>query len=49
MGLVVSYLSKINWMIGFPLNLVELKLQYLVTELKGLQYVPDSIVYHPYS
>lgn len=49
MGLVVSYLSKINWTIGFPLDLVELKLQCLVTELKGLQYVPDSIIYHPYS
>jgi hypothetical protein len=33
MGLVVSYLSKINWN-GFPLDLVELKLQRLVTELK---------------
>jgi hypothetical protein len=49
MGLVVSYLSKINWTIGFPLDLVELKLQCLVTELKVLQYVPYSIIYHPYS
>jgi hypothetical protein len=49
MGLVVSYLSKINWTTGFPLDLVELKLQRLVTELKVLQYVPDSIIYHPYS
>jgi hypothetical protein len=45
MGLVVSYLSKINWMIGFPLDPIELKLQYLITELKVLQYVPDSIIY----
>ena len=45
MGLVVSYLSKINWSTGFPLDLVELKLQRLITELKGLQYVPDSIDY----
>lgn len=36
MGLVVSYLSKINWN-GFPLDLVELKLQHLITELKCLQ------------
>ena len=36
MGLVVSYLAKINWA-GFPLDLVELKLQRLVTELKILQ------------
>ena len=41
MGLVlVSYLSKINWSTSFPLDLVELKLQHLVTELKLLQYVP---------
>ena len=40
MGLVSSYLSKINWTAGFPLDLVELKLQRLVAELKLLQYVP---------
>ncbi|KAF8808695.1 hypothetical protein BYT27DRAFT_7041185, partial [Phlegmacium glaucopus] len=40
MGLVVSYLSKINWTTGFPLDLVELKLQHLVTELKLVQQ-PD--------
>jgi hypothetical protein len=40
MGLVVSYLSKINWTTGFPLDLVELKLQRLIAELKILQYVP---------
>jgi hypothetical protein len=39
MVLVVSYLLKINWAVGFPLDLVELKLQHLVTELKLLQYV----------
>ena len=39
MGLIVSYLSKINWALGFPLDLVELKLQRLVAELKHLQYV----------
>lgn len=38
MGLVILYLSKINWN-GFPLDLVELKLRRLVTELKHLQYV----------
>jgi hypothetical protein len=43
MGLVVSYLSKINWTLGFPLDLVELKLQSLVTELKHLQYA----IFHP--
>ena len=38
MGLVVAYLSKINWTTGdFPLDLVELKLQRLITELKSLQ------------
>lgn len=38
MGLVVSYLSKINWT-GSPLDLVEIKLQQLLTELKCVQYV----------
>jgi hypothetical protein len=47
MGLVVSYLSKINWT-GFPLDLVELKLQRLVTELKYLQYVLTLVVCYPY-
>jgi hypothetical protein len=44
MGLVVSYLSKINWTTGFPLDLVELKLRRLVTGLKTLQYVSDFII-----
>ena len=48
MGLVVSYLSKINWTMGFPLDLVELKLQRLVTELKFLQCVLDLIICLPY-
>ena len=39
MGLVVSYLSKIDWT-DFPLDLVELKLQRLIAELQHLQYVP---------
>jgi len=39
MGLIISYLSKINWALGFPLDLVELKLQHLVAELKHLQYI----------
>jgi hypothetical protein len=41
MGLVTSYLSKINWSMGFPLDLVELKFQRLITELKHLQCVPN--------
>ena len=45
MGLVASYLSKINWTIGFPLDLVKLKLHCLVIELKVLQYIPDSIIH----
>jgi hypothetical protein len=48
MGLVVLYLSKINWMTGFPLDLVELKLQHLVTKLKFLQCIPDLIICLPY-
>jgi hypothetical protein len=44
MGLIVSYLSKINWALGFPLDLVELKLQRLIAELKHLQYVRNFII-----
>jgi hypothetical protein len=47
MGLVVLYLSKINWTIGFPLDLVELKLQRLIAELKHLRYVLNSIACYP--
>jgi hypothetical protein len=47
MGLVVLYLSKINWT-GFPLDLVELKLQRLITELRHLQYRSNLVVCHPY-
>jgi hypothetical protein len=39
MGLVVSYLSKIDWT-SFPMDIVDIKLQRLVAELKFLQYVP---------
>jgi hypothetical protein len=44
MNLVVSYLSKINWITGFPLDLVEIKLQRLITELKILQYVLSDFI-----
>ncbi|KAI9448674.1 hypothetical protein F5148DRAFT_1250575 [Russula earlei] len=37
MGIIISYLSKINWANNFSLDLVELKLQHLVDELKHLQ------------
>jgi hypothetical protein len=47
MGLVVSYLLKINWM-SFPLDLVELKLQRLIKELKHVQCVSNSIICLPY-
>lgn len=48
MGLVTSYLSKINWTQNFPLDLVELKLQRLVTELKHLQCVfEQSLIINP--
>ena len=42
MGLVVSYLLKIDWTAGFPLDLVELKLQCLISELKVCQCILDS-------
>ena len=37
MGVVCSYLSNIDWVKGFPLDLVEIKLQWLMTELEFLQ------------
>ena len=48
MGLVVSYLSKINWAAGFPLDIVELKLQRLVKELRVIQYVRRLSYLSPY-
>jgi hypothetical protein len=42
LGIVVSYLLKIDWTQDFPLDLVELKLQRLVTELKHLQCVSTT-------
>jgi hypothetical protein len=38
LGCVCSYLSKIDWA-DFPLDIVEIKLQRLIAELKHLQYV----------
>jgi hypothetical protein len=43
LGLVTSYLSKIDWAHGFPLDIVEIKLRRLLTELKRLQYVANFI------
>jgi hypothetical protein len=42
-SLVTSYLSKIDWANGFPLDIVELKLQCLLMELRHLQYVANFI------
>ena len=39
LGRVCSYLSKIDWADNFPLDIVEIKLQRLITELKHFQYV----------
>jgi hypothetical protein len=47
MGLVVSYLSKINWA-DFPLDIVELKLRRLIAELRYLQYVFNFVVHYLY-
>jgi hypothetical protein len=38
MGLVISYLLSINWT-DFLFDIMEIKLQCLLTELKNLQYV----------
>jgi hypothetical protein len=43
MALVASYLSKIDWAHDFPLDIVEIKLQRLLTELKHLQYVASLL------
>jgi hypothetical protein len=37
MGLASSYLSKIDWAHGFPLDIVEIKLRRLLTELKSVR------------
>lgn len=39
LGLICAYLSKRDWGDGFPLDLVEIKLQRLVAELEYLRYV----------
>jgi hypothetical protein len=39
LGRVCSYLSKIDWADNFPLDIVEIKLQRLITELKHFQYI----------
>src|SRR5262245_3208250 len=43
MGLITAYLSKIDWANGFALDIVEIKLQCLVTELKHLQCIANFI------
>jgi hypothetical protein len=47
MGLVVLYISKINWA-DFPLDIVELKLRRLIAELRYLQYVFTFVVHYLY-
>jgi hypothetical protein len=37
MGVIVSYLLKVNWAVDFPLDLVKIKLQRLIMEIKLLQ------------
>ena len=37
LGRVCSYLSKIDWADNFPLDIVEIKLQRLIRELKHFQ------------
>ncbi|KAG6863128.1 hypothetical protein C0993_012772 [Termitomyces sp. T159_Od127] len=36
LGLVCSYLAKLDWADGFPLDIVEIKLERLISELKHL-------------
>ena len=44
MGLVCTYLRKLNWSQGFPLDLVEIKLKRLTTELNNIMYVSYTFV-----
>jgi hypothetical protein len=44
-GCVCSYLAKIDWSDNFPLDLVEIKLQRLVTELRHIWCVA-GLKYH---
>ena len=46
LGLVCSYLSSIDWTDYFPLNIVKIKLQRLLAELKQLQYVAIHLLLH---
>jgi hypothetical protein len=46
MGLICSYLSKCDWADGFPLDIVEIKLQQLCAELKYLWYVAIITAIH---
>jgi hypothetical protein len=39
MNVVCLYLSKCDWADGFPLDLVDIKLQRLLAELRHLRYV----------
>ena len=46
LGLICSYLSSIDWTDYFPLNIVKIKLQRLLAELKQLQYVAIHLLLH---
>jgi hypothetical protein len=46
MGMVCSYLKKTNWSEGFPLDLVQIKLQRLSVELRFLMYSLTLIIAH---
>jgi len=43
MGIVCSYLKKLDWEKGFPLDIVAIKLQRLKTELSDIMYVSYSV------
>lgn len=44
-GCICSYLAKIDWSDHFPLDLVEIKLQRLITELRHIWCMAGSIYY----
>ena len=48
MGAVCSYLKKIDWAEGFPLDLVDVKLQQLNKELAHIMYVVSQMLHSLY-
>ena len=46
MGIICAYLKKLDWVQGFPLDLVNIKLQQLNKELLSIMYVISYVLVH---